>query len=80
MAEDMRETTSENPTTTDTTPVTGTPVLVVTSRVKEYIASKELRCGAAFLEEFNRAVFQLLKAATERCVGNDRKTVTLHDV
>lgn len=51
------------------------PMLLVQSKVKEYIKDQEYRTSSAFIEAFNKQVHLLLKKAIKRCDGNGRATV-----
>jgi histone H3/H4 len=50
-------------------------MLVVGSKVKAYLKSKECHTSGDLLEALNKKVRGLLDAACERCKGNKRSTV-----
>ena len=58
----------------------GSESLVVGSKVREYIKSKELMCAAEVLEALNCCVKCCLDRAAERAKANGRKTVQARDV
>jgi len=56
-------------------------ILVITSKVKEYIKSKgDLNVGGDVAEALSKRVTSLLDLAVERCQANGRKTVKGTDV
>lgn len=59
------------------------PMLVVTSKVKEYIqeqGGKDIRMQGEMPAALNEAVCVLVKHAIERCIGRGAKTVSANDV
>jgi histone H3/H4 len=58
----------------------GKDMLVVGSKVKEYIRAKKLMCAADVLEAVNACVCCCLDKAAARAQANGRKTVQARDV
>lgn len=59
----------------------GTPeMLVVGTKVKNYIKAKELMSSADVLDALNGAICALLDKAVERAKANGRKTVQGRDI
>lgn len=54
--------------------------LIVASKVKEYIKSKDMMTSSDALESINAAVYDLLDAAVARTQANKRSTVKPQDV
>ncbi|MHC5038320.1 MAG: hypothetical protein ACYTHM_13475 [Planctomycetota bacterium] len=54
--------------------------LVVASKVKEYIKSKEAMMASDFVEALNREVQGLLDKAVDRCKSNKRSIVSPKDL
>lgn len=55
-------------------------MLVVGSKVKAYIKSKDCMTSGELLAALNKKVQSLLEAACERCKGNKRATVKACDL
>lgn len=55
-------------------------VLIVGTKVKNYIKTKGLMSSADVLDALNDAVYELLDRAVERAKQNGRKTVQGRDV
>ena len=56
------------------------PALAVTSRVKEYIKAKGLRCDGDMDTAVSQMIAAKLDKAVERCKGNSRLTVRPTDL
>ncbi|MHC4780589.1 MAG: hypothetical protein ACYTFG_18625 [Planctomycetota bacterium] len=54
--------------------------LVVASKVKEYIKSKEAMMASDFTDALNKEVQALLDKAVERCKSNKRSIVSPKDL
>jgi histone H3/H4 len=57
-----------------------TPVLVVQSKVKEYLSGQGVRTSGELIESLNQSVAVILDAAAQRCKGNNRQTVKANDL
>jgi len=57
-----------------------TEVLVVVSKVRAYLRSKDAMMSGELLEALNKKVFELLDDAVTRCKGNKRSTVKPQDI
>ena len=55
-------------------------MLVVGSKVREYIKSKGLMCSSEVLGEVNRCVYACLDRAADRAKENGRKTLQARDI
>ena len=55
-------------------------VLVVASKVKEYIKSLELQSSGDVIEQVSNKVYEMLEAAGARAKENGRKTVRPYDL
>ena len=55
-------------------------VLVVASKVKEYIKGKGLQSSADVVPALSEAIYAMLDAAAERTKGNGRATVRPYDL
>lgn len=55
-------------------------MLIVGTKVKNYIKAKGVMSSADVLEALNAALYDLLDKAVERAQGNGRKTVQGKDV
>ena len=55
-------------------------ILVVQSKVKEYIKSKGCNTSSNAVDALSIAVAELLNKAIERCKANGRKTVSDKDI
>lgn len=54
--------------------------LLVQSKVKDYIRSKDLMCASDLIEALNEEVYALLDKAATRTTENGRKTARASDV
>jgi histone H3/H4 len=54
--------------------------LIVGTKVKNYVKSKDLMSSADVLDALNCAVYELLDKAVERAKANGRKTVQGRDI
>jgi len=55
-------------------------VLVVASKVKAYLKSKDLRCSADVMDALSDKVKELLDAASEGAIAGKRVTVKARDI
>lgn len=55
-------------------------LLLVQSKVKDYIRSKDLMCASDLIESLNEEVYALLDKAAHRTTENGRKTARGGDV
>ena len=55
-------------------------ILVVGSKVKEYIKGKDCRTSGEVIEALSKQVAKLLDDAVMRCKGNSRTTVKAQDL
>ncbi len=55
-------------------------VLVVASKVREYVKSKGCNTSGEFIGELSNTVYDLIDKATNRAQGNNRKTIQSKDV
>ena len=58
----------------------GREVLVVTSKVKNYIKSKKCHTSADSISALSESVEKILDAAVKRCTANRRSTVKPQDL
>ncbi len=54
--------------------------LVIATKVKEYIRSKDLNCASEVPDALSEKVRELLDAAIQRATENGRKTVKPYDL
>ncbi len=57
----------------------GKEVLVVASKVREYVKSKKCNTSGEFIGELSNAVYELIDKAAARAKGNNRKTIQAKD-
>jgi histone H3/H4 len=57
-----------------------TEVLVVVSKVRAYLKSKDAMMSGELIEALNKKVYGLLDDAVTRCKGNKRLTVKAQDI
>ncbi len=55
-------------------------MLVVQSKVKEYIKSAEMMCASDLIDALNEEIARLLDKAVERAKENNRKTARASDI
>jgi hypothetical protein len=55
-------------------------MLLVQSKVKEYIRSHDMMCSSDLVDALNESVAALLDAAVTRAGSNGRKTARAHDI
>ncbi|MBI2609490.1 MAG: NFYB/HAP3 family transcription factor subunit [Deltaproteobacteria bacterium] len=55
-------------------------ILVVQSKVKDYIKGKGCNTSGTAVDALSKAVADLLNKAIDRCKANGRKTVTEKDI
>ncbi len=55
-------------------------MLVVASKVRAYLKTKEAMMSGELLEALNKKVYALLDEAVARCKGNKRSTVKPQDI
>ncbi len=55
-------------------------VLVVASKIREYIKSKKCNTSGEFIGELSNTVYDLIDKAINRAQGNNRKTIQARDV
>lgn len=55
-------------------------VLIVASKVKAYIKSKDLNTASESIEAISERVYELIDAAASRTAGNGRKTLKAQDL
>ncbi|MBU0756153.1 MAG: hypothetical protein KJ645_13505 [Planctomycetes bacterium] len=55
-------------------------VLVVGSKVKAYIKSKQLMCSGDLMEGLSEKVYSCIDEAIERTKNNKRSTIRPHDL
>ncbi len=53
----------------------GKEILVVASKVRDYIKSKKCNTSGEFIEELSNSVYCLIDRAAARAKGNNRKTI-----
>lgn len=58
----------------------GREVLVVASKVKAYVKSKNMNTSSDAIEAISNRVYELLDCATTRTADNGRKTLKPHDL
>ena len=54
-------------------------VLVVASKVREYVKSKKCNTSGEFIGELSNSVYDLIDKAAARAKGNNRKTIQAKD-
>lgn len=54
-------------------------MLVVQSKVKEYLKSKDVNVSGSFADEASKKIEKMLDEAVERCKANGRKTIRGYD-
>ena len=57
-----------------------TEILVVQSKVKDYLKTKNVNVSGDFAEALSKHVAKELDMAVERCKANGRKTVRGYDI
>lgn len=57
-----------------------TEVLVVASKVRAFLKSKDAMMSGELLEALNKKVYLILEDAVARCKGNKRSTVKAQDI
>ena len=55
-------------------------VLVVASKVREYVKSNGCNTSGEFIGELSNTVYELIDRAINRAQGNNRKTIQAKDV
>lgn len=55
-------------------------MLLVQSKVKEYVRSQDMMCSSDLIDALNDQVAALLDAAVQRATSNGRKTARASDV
>ena len=55
-------------------------VLVVASKVREYVKSKKCNTSGEFIGELSNTVYDAIDKAINRAQGNNRKTIQAKDV
>ena len=55
-------------------------VLVVASKVREYVKSNDCNTSGEFISELSNTVYDLIDKAITRAQGNNRKTIQAKDV
>lgn len=55
-------------------------VLVVASKIREYVKSNDCNTSGEFISELSNTVYDLIDKAINRAQGNNRKTVQAKDV
>lgn len=55
-------------------------MMLVQSKVKEYVRGSEMMCSGELIEALNEVVGDLLDRAVSRADGNGRKTVKAQDI
>ena len=55
-------------------------VLVVASKIREYVKSNDCNTSGEFIGELSNTVYDLIDKAIDRAQGNNRKTVKAKDV
>ena len=55
-------------------------MMLVQSKVKEYVRGSEMMCSGELIEALNDVVGDLLDRAVARADGNGRKTVKAQDI
>ncbi len=55
-------------------------VLVVASKVREYVKSNKCNTSGEFIGELSNTVYDLIDKAISRAQGNNRKTIQAKDV
>lgn len=58
----------------------GREVLIVASKVKAYVKSKNMNTSSDAIDAISACVYQLLDAATARTAENGRKTLKPYDL
>ncbi len=57
-----------------------TDMLLVQSKVKEFVRSYDMMCSSDLIEELNNTVGDILEKAVDRAAANGRKTARAADV
>ena len=57
-----------------------TEVLVIVSKVRAFLKSKDAMMSGELLEALNKKVYGILEDAVARCKGNKRSTVKPQDI
>jgi len=55
-------------------------VLVVASKIREYVKSNDCNTSGEFIGELSNTVYDLIDKAIDRAQGNNRKTIQAKDV
>ena len=55
-------------------------VLVVASKIREYVKSNDCNTSGEFIGELSNTVYDLIDKAISRAQGNNRKTIQAKDV
>ena len=55
-------------------------VLVVASKIREYVKSNDCNTSGEFIGELSNTVYDLIDKAINRAQGNNRKTIQAKDV
>ena len=55
-------------------------VLVVASKIREYVKSNDCNTSGEFISELSNTVYDLIDKAINRAQGNNRKTIQDKDV
>ena len=55
-------------------------VLVVASKIREYVKSNDCNTSGEFISELSNTVYDLIDKAINRAQGNNRKTIQAKDV
>ena len=55
-------------------------VLVVASKIREYVKSNDCNTSGEFISELSNTVYYLIDKAIDRAQGNNRKTIQAKDV
>ena len=55
-------------------------VLVVASKIREYVKSNDCNTSGEFIGELNNTVYDLIDKAIDRAQGNNRKTIQTKDI
>jgi len=55
-------------------------VLVVASKIREYVKSNDCNTSGEFISELSNTVYYLIDKAIDRAQGNNRKTIQTKDI
>tara|TARA_B100000959_G_C14746493_1_gene527329 strand:+ start:124 stop:324 length:201 start_codon:yes stop_codon:yes gene_type:complete len=55
-------------------------VLVVASKIREYVKSNDCNTSGEFIGELSNTVYDLIDKAIDRAQGNNRKTIQTKDI